>query len=185
MRQDPIVIQPYDPAWPSSFATQKAALESELTDVLVAPTQHIGSTSVPGLAAKPIIDMLALVDDYAAFTEAPQRLEHLSWVAAPEPGDADRRTWSLCFPSVERRTHHLHVVEQASPAWRDWVLFRDYLRAHPDDARRYARLKHSLAATDARDRPAYRAGKGPVIAELMDLARDWQDRQNDVDLNPG
>ena len=173
VRQDPIIIQPHDPAWAQAFDLQKAAVTSALAGRLVAPVEHIGSTSVPGLPAKPIIDMLAVVDDYAAFSPELLQLKRIGWLPAPEPGDESSRKWSACFPTVEYRTHHLHVVEQTSTSWRDWLLFRDYLRCHVQAAERYADLKRELAAADRGDRARYRAGKAPLIDELMQLARDW------------
>ncbi|MFD7311579.1 GrpB family protein [Promicromonospora sp. NPDC059942] len=173
MRQDPIVVQPHDPRWQHDFDTQRLALEPVLAGLLVAPVEHIGSTSVPGLPAKTIVDMLAVVDDHQAFAPALPELLRIGWVHAPEPGDVEQRKWSVCFPSAELRTHHLHVVEHASTGWRDWLLFRDYLRVHPEAAHRYATLKAELAAQDRRDRVRYRSGKAPLIGELMDEARAW------------
>ncbi|WP_243056665.1 GrpB family protein [Nocardioides sp. SR21] len=170
MRRDPIVIQPYDAAWPARFEEQRAVLEP----VLGVPVHHIGSTAVPGLPAKPIIDMLAVVEDH---TRVPgERLESAGWVHAPEPGDEEQRKLSYCHPTVEHRTHHLHVIEHDSDGWRDWLLFRDYLCEHPDEAERYAALKRELAAQDDTDRPRYRAGKAPLIAELMVTARSGRPR---------
>lgn len=174
MRKDDIVIQPYDTLWADAFQAQAAVLTPVLADSLVAPIAHIGSTSIPGMPAKPIIDMLAVIDDYDAFRPVMPQLPSLGWTHAPEPGDEDRRRWSLCFPTVEHRSHHLHVVERTSTGWRDWLLFRDYLRDHPADAERYAALKQALARGDATDRDRYRSGKAPLIGELMERARDWQ-----------
>ncbi|GIJ43649.1 hypothetical protein Val02_05350 [Virgisporangium aliadipatigenens] len=89
------------------------------------------------------------------------------WTHAPEPGDEPARKWSFCYPDVGRRTHHLHVVEDAAANWRSLLAFRDHLRGHPGDAAEYARLKRRLAAVDPDDRPRYRAGKAPFIEELL------------------
>jgi GrpB-like predicted nucleotidyltransferase (UPF0157 family) len=148
-------------------------LEAALGDWLVSPIEHIGSTAVPGLPAKPIIDMLAVIDRYEAFAPALTELERIGWIHAPEPGDPGQRKWSACLPNVEHRTHHLHVVERDSTGWRDWLVFRDFLHAHPEQAARYAALKQELSAVDAEDRPRYRAGKAPLIRELTDRARRW------------
>lgn len=177
MRLDRIVIRSYDPDWPASFRTQETSLTPVLGDRLVMPLQHIGSTAIPGMPAKPIIDMLAVVPSYEAFGPAVHDVEPLGWTHAPEPGDDDSRRWSLCFPAIEHRTHHLHVVEHDSTGWPDWLLFRDYLRTHPSAAGRYAVVKRELAAIDDTDRVRYRAGKAPVIAELLDQARSWADRR--------
>lgn len=174
MRKDQIAIQPYDPQWAHAFQAQAAVLTPLVTDLLATPLEHIGSTSIHGMPAKPIIDMLAVVDDYEAFRPVMAQLPSVGWNHAPEPGDEDRRKWSLCFPTVEHRSHHLHVVEHAGTGWRDWLLFREYLNDHPADAERYAALKHDLARADPTDRARYRSGKAPLIAELMGRARVWQ-----------
>lgn len=174
MRLDVISIEPYNPDWPRLFDEQALRIERCLSGWLSAPVEHIGSTSIPGMPAKPIVDMLALVADSESFGGALPKLSSIGWVHAPEPGDRDQRKWSVCFPSVEHRTHHLHVVEQGSNDWPQWLLFRDYLRTHPDAAQRYAALKEALAAADDRDRLRYRAGKAPLISQLMVEARAWR-----------
>ncbi|MEV0730203.1 GrpB family protein [Polymorphospora sp. NPDC050346] len=85
------------------------------------------------------------------------------WVHAPEPGDAENRKWSLCHPDIARRTHHLQVVERRSDGWREWLAFRDHLRADGEARDAYAALKRRLAAANDRDRPRYRAGKAGFI----------------------
>lgn len=174
MRLDPIEIRPYDPHWPESFGVQSARLQATLSGWLSAPIEHIGSTSIPGMPAKPIIDMLGLVADYESFAAALPHLSSIGWVHAPEPGDLEQRKWSNCFPTVQHRTHHLHVVEDASPEWRGWLLFRNYLRTHSAAAERYGDLKRRLAEIDNTDRVRYRASKAPLIEELMQQARTWE-----------
>ncbi|NUT35953.1 MAG: GrpB family protein [Hamadaea sp.] len=168
-RADPIVISAYDPAWPQLFAREQARVEQALRPWLSAPVEHIGSTSVPGLPAKPIIDMLGRLPRYAAeltpaLTDA---MAAIGWVHAPEPADHTGRKWSYCFPAPSWRTHHLHLVEDGSD-WPTLLAFRDHLRAHPGDAAEYARIKTELAAADNRDRPRYRTGKAPFIAAVLD-----------------
>jgi GrpB-like predicted nucleotidyltransferase (UPF0157 family) len=114
--------------------------------------------------------MLAVVDDVAAAQALLPEISALGWHHAPEPGDADGRRLSLSTPSVERRTHHLHVVEHESPGWRDWLAFRDHLRRDPDAATAYAVLKRGLAAAHGRgpdDRTAYRHGKSSFVADVL------------------
>jgi GrpB-like predicted nucleotidyltransferase (UPF0157 family) len=127
----------------------------------------VGSTAIPGLAAKPIIDMLALVRDFDKTAGIVADLGDIGWVHAPEPGDRERRKWSFCFPDVAWRTHHLHIWEIRSPDWRRLLLFRDHLRRHPDLAAEYARIKAELAAADDHDRPRYRSGKAPFIEDIL------------------
>jgi len=167
-RLDPIEIIAYDPAWPGLFERERARVDQALSPWLAGPVEHIGSTSVPGLPAKPIIDMLARVEHYDPALTDPlvQALAGIGWIHAPEPTDAGQRKWSFCFPDASWRTHHLHVVE-LSWGWPGLLAFRDHLRTHPADAAEYARIKVELAAADNRDRPAYRAGKAPFIEGLL------------------
>jgi len=151
-------------------------VESALRPWLVGPVEHVGSTSVPGLAAKPIIDMLARIPDYDT-GDIVGAMSGVGWVHAPEPGDDQNRKWSFCFPDVGWRTHHLHIFEIASVRWPLLLTFRDHLRDHPEDAAEYGRIKRALAAADAHDRPRYRGGKAPFIEELLNrsqrLDADW------------
>jgi GrpB-like predicted nucleotidyltransferase (UPF0157 family) len=165
-RRDLIKIIPYDDNWPAAFQQQRPRVEAALRPWLVGPVEHIGSTSVPGLAAKPIIDMLARIPDYAV-DEVIGAMSGIGWVHAPEPGDDQDRKWSFCFPDIGWRTHHLHIFESASVRWPSLLTFRDHLRSHPEDAAEYGRIKLALAAVDAHDRPRYRQGKAPFIEELL------------------
>ncbi|ADB29289.1 protein of unknown function UPF0157 [Kribbella flavida DSM 17836] len=167
MRLDRITITEYDVHWPALFEQQRRRVEPVLEPWLVRPVDHIGSTAVPGLPAKPIVDMVAVITDHRSVAGCFGELAAVGWVPAPEPGDDEARKHSWCYPSVEHRTHHLHVVEQASPGWRTWLAFRDHLRADPADRAEYARIKRELAAADDQDRPAYRAGKAPFITAVL------------------
>jgi GrpB-like predicted nucleotidyltransferase (UPF0157 family) len=173
VRQDPIRMCPYDPAWAVSFEYERARLAAVLDTSLTQPVEHIGSTAVPGLVAKPIIDIVAVVDDIEAAAVAEVPLREIGWLAAPEPGDDAERKLSYCLPSVELRTHHLHVVERESSGWRGWLAFRNYLRTHPDAAREYGELKTRLAkeyGTDPNQRDAYRAGKAEWVGSITTRA---------------
>lgn len=164
-RLDPLRVVPADPAWRARFADERDAVSRALRPLLVHPVEHIGSTAVPGLAAKPIIDMLAVVSSHEA---AGERLGRLTgWVHAPEPGDTERRRWSVCRPSIEHRTHHLHVVEDGAWPWRDWLVFRDTLREDAGLREEYGALKQALADEHVDDRSAYRAGKEPFIRRVL------------------
>ncbi|TCM45566.1 GrpB-like predicted nucleotidyltransferase (UPF0157 family) [Kribbella sp. VKM Ac-2568] len=172
MRLDRITIVEYDARWPGLFEEQRDRVEPVLREWLVRPIEHTGSTAVPGLPAKAIIDMAGVVADYDKVPAAFDELAALGWITAPEPGDAEARKWSLCFPSIERRSHHLHIVEESSRGWPTWLAFRDHLRTTPADRDEYARIKRSLASADDEDRPAYRAGKAPFITRVLQQLED-------------
>ena len=162
-----------DTAWAQRFEDERGRLAVALDPWLVEPVEHIGSTSVPGLVAKPIIDMLAVVEDIDDAAAAAGPLGELGWVLAPEPDDRRERKLSFCTPSVALRTHHLHVVERDAPDWRGWLAFRDYLRRHPEQAREYGELKTRLAdqhGADPNQRDAYRAGKADWIRSTTQRA---------------
>jgi GrpB-like predicted nucleotidyltransferase (UPF0157 family) len=176
MRRDPIVISAYDPLWPSAFENQRKRIEPVLHRWLARPIEHIGSTSIPGMPAKPIIDMVAVVHTTGRLEEAVDSLRALGWLPASEPGDAG--PWrSFCTPSIARRTHHLHVVEESEDTWRELLAFREYLRAHPGLAGAYAALKRELASLhggDPNHREPYRRGKAAFIREVTALALSAQ-----------
>jgi GrpB-like predicted nucleotidyltransferase (UPF0157 family) len=172
VRRDKILIEDYDPTWPELFEAHRLTVTNALQKILVHGVEHIGSTSVPGLPAKRIIDMLAVIDDYDNAGPGLEQLTAAGWIMAPEEGDQEARKYSMCYPSVERRTHHLHVVEP-DWGWQNLLLFRDYLRAHPAAAADYAALKRRLAAADDEDRPRYRSAKAPFIWATLADAQRW------------
>jgi GrpB-like predicted nucleotidyltransferase (UPF0157 family) len=169
VREDLIVMCPYDPEWPASFERERRRIEPILRDYLIRPLEHIGSTSIPGLVAKPIIDMVAVVRCIDETSSIARPLERIGWVHAPEPPDEFERRLSFCYPSAARRTHHLHVVEEDFNGWKEWIAFRDYLRVQPELRTEYADLKTHLAAdcgSDPNDRDAYRSGKSEWVTSV-------------------
>lgn len=184
MRRDPIVIYPYDPDWPGAFDRESHRIEPVLRPWLCQRIEHMGSTSIPGMPAKAIIDMLAVVENIDDIQSAIDPLAVLGWVHAPESGDEDHRIRSFCTPNIANRTHHLHVVEESSEHWRGWLAFRDILRAHPGIAGAYAALKRELASAHGGDpnrRSSYRGGKAQFISEVTQIAVGGQP---DRDLRP-
>ena len=139
---DLVRIVPYDPAWPAEFEAERALLEPVLAPWLAGEIHHVGSTSVPGLGAKPVIDILAEVSSLEESRAAIEPLRELSYWWFPY--QEERMNW-FCKPSPEHRTHHLHLVVPGSEAWREELAFRDALRAEPETARAYEELKRRLA----------------------------------------
>jgi GrpB-like predicted nucleotidyltransferase (UPF0157 family) len=149
---------------------ERAALVQALDDVIV-DLQHIGSTSIPGLPAKPTIDILLGTKEWPWPTAVDEDLEQLrySFYKAPE------ENWRVYLKPWRnsRRGYHLHIVEHDSDHWRRHLHFRDYLRTHAEEARRYESLKHDLAKAHTYDRGKYQQGKAALIAELTKKAREW------------
>jgi GrpB-like predicted nucleotidyltransferase (UPF0157 family) len=170
VRRDPIRMVAHRPEWAAAFERERARVTAVLALWAAGPVEHIGSTAVPGLAAKPIIDMMVSLGDHRHGDEVRAALAGIGWVHAPEPGDEDRNKWSFCFPDPGRRTHHLHVYVIGDPVPASLTVFRDHLREHPEDAAEYGRIKTALAAADEDDRPRYRAGKAPFIQAVLERA---------------
>jgi GrpB-like predicted nucleotidyltransferase (UPF0157 family) len=167
----PVVIVPYHPEWPRQFEQERARLDETFASTK-AVIEHIGSTAVPGLAAKPVIDIMIGV---AALSEAEGQIESLraqgyEYVPAYEAQLPQRRYFRK--PRAEPRTHHVHCVILGSSFWHDQLVFRNYLRANPTAAGAYATLKQDLASRYAADREAYSEAKSEFIAAILTHARD-------------
>lgn len=162
---DEIALSPADPAWSRLFEEEEARLLAGFGSHLVA-LEHIGSTAVPGLDAKPIIDILGGVTSMAAADALLEPLCAAGWDTSPEFNAtlSDRR-FLLRWPGGVR-THHLHLVVFGSEAWRVPLLFRDRLRAHPQLARQYRDLKYALAKAHRVDREAYTAAKTDFVSSV-------------------
>lgn len=169
---DNVVIMDYDPRWPELYAEAAAGLRQALGASLVS-VEHIGSTSVPGLAAKPIIDIQAVIRAVSDVDEAAPALAALGWArgtftAGPDP------EWHLYFKKNDAhgaRTHQLHAYEADHPAASAHLLFRDYLRAHPEEAARYEDLKRRLAEQYRHDRFAHGDAKTAYVQAVLTKAR--------------
>ena len=163
---EPVRIVEYDPAWPDRFEAERALLQDVIGDQVVGGIHHVGSTAVPGLAAKPIIDILVGVTDLHSSRTCFEPLAKLDYLYAPYR--ADQMHW-FCKPDPDRRTHHLHVVPADSDRFREELAFRDHLRAHPETAAEYAALKRELATRFEHDREAYTQAKGDFIRSILSI----------------
>ena len=165
MSKDQLIeLVPYSAAWPASFLEEAALLRSALAQWLVAAPEHIGSTAVPGMVAKPVIDIMAPVESLQASRSAIQAAAAIGYCYAPYK--SDQMHW-FCKPSPEHRTHHLHLVEHASPLWLERLAFRDALRGSASLAFEYQALKRALATQHANDRDAYTEGKTQFIKSIL------------------
>lgn len=163
----PAVVVAYDPQWPRQFERLRSQVDAALAGVEHV-TVHIGSTAVPGLDAKPIIDLGVVVADQTAVAAAIDALAAAGWQHEGDLGVPGRDAFR---PPASTIYHHLYVITNGSQAHRDHMDLRDFLRAHPGQAARYAKLKHQLAPLLRTDRAAYATGKANLIAELLTHAR--------------
>lgn len=159
-----IEIVPYDPAWPTRFAEERAALQTVLRPWLVGEIEHIGSTAVPGLAAKPVIDVMAPVASLDASVGGIGAAARAGYLY--HPYRAEVMHW-FCKPSPQVRTHHLHLVPLGSKLWLERLAFRDALRSDASLRHAYAELKRALAARHAADREAYTEGKTDFVRQVV------------------
>jgi GrpB-like predicted nucleotidyltransferase (UPF0157 family) len=160
-RDAPIELVAYDARWPAEFERERALLAELIGPWLVGSIEHIGSTAVPGLVAKPVIDIMAPVQDLAASRPALEPLARARYCYYPYRGDVMH--W-FCKPSPAWRTHHLHLVPHDGALWRERLTFRDALRGDAALAAEYAALKGVLAARYPEDRDAYTDAKRPFVS---------------------
>ena len=175
VRED-VVIEPWDARWPELFEREQAHLRDALPEPLVRRIEHFGSTAVPGLAAKPVIDMLVEVTDLELTRQQVVPIleaKGYDYFWRPTQGD-DRPPFYAWFirrdPASGRRTHHIHMVEAHFEQWQG-LLFRDHLRAHAAAAREYEALKRQLAEAYPNDRVAYTKEKTRFVTRIIDTAR--------------
>jgi len=180
--REEIAIVPYDPRWPELFRREKDHLLSCLPHDLIRRIEHFGSTAVPELAAKPVVDMLVEVTDLQA-TQAriapvlEQQGYDYFW--RPTHGDDGPPFYAWFIkrdPTTQIRTHHIHMVEGHFTEHWDRLLFRDYLIEHPAVAKHYENLKFRLASAAPNDRVAYTQGKSDFIVEVTQRAKNYYGR---------
>jgi GrpB-like predicted nucleotidyltransferase (UPF0157 family) len=168
---DPAVrIVPYDPAWPERFVQEAARLWQALAGVAVR-IDHVGSTAVPGLAAKPIIDIQVSVHALEPLEAYRVPLEALGYLFVFNPEMPDFHFFGK--PPERPRSYHIHVIQAGGPHEQRHLVVRDFLRAHPEVAREYAGLKRAVAEQHPGDRLSYMAGKEAFVVELERRALAW------------
>lgn len=165
----PVIIVDYDPKWPDAFAAEKARIEAALAgqEALI---EHVGSTAVPGLSAKPIIDILIGVPDLDVADRCVAPLVALGYEYFPEH-EATMPERRYLDRIGEPLSYHLHMVAAGGEFWQRHLAFRDYLRAHPEVADQYDRLKRDLAERYRDDREAYTNAKTDFIRSVEERAR--------------
>ncbi|PQO40987.1 GrpB family protein [Blastopirellula marina] len=170
-----IEVVPADPQWPQAFQAEAARIAEVLSGNLIR-AHHIGSTAVPHLAAKPVIDILLEVTDVAALDAQDHAMEQLGYTPRGELGIPGRRFY---LRGLIRRTHHIHAFAAGSQDVRRHLAFRDYLIAHSDVAKQYAGLKQQCAQACDNDNEKYCAGKHAFVVEHQDKALAWYEGLGD------
>lgn len=168
MNKDIVYLNSYDDKWPELAAKEIAAIRNVLPGINF-EIEHIGSTAIPGLSAKPIIDLLIGVDDLTdakQFVEPLEKIGYSYWRANP-------KEWHFYFvkglplAGGAGRTHHVHIYEKNHEDFRKKLLFRDYLSTHSDVAQEYLRLKQNLSNQFSDDREAYTNGKTEFVNSIL------------------
>lgn len=157
-----VTIASYDPAWPALYESERAKIVAALGG-LIAEIHHVGSTAVPGLSAKPVIDIMIAVRQLDDAIDCSGPLSDLGYAFIDYPQNSARRF----FRKGQPRTHHVHIVEQGSDELREHLAFRDALRTHADWRDQYAALKIALADRHRNDRAQYTARKTDFVRRML------------------
>lgn len=169
--REEISIAPHDPGWPNLYENEAAFLRLKLPQSVVIKIEHFGSTAVPGLAAKPVIDVLVQVSSLEETKEQiVPILEAEGYDYFWRTDDSPAYAWFIKRDSEGKRTHHIHMVEADSKLW-ERLYFRDYLSEFPEEAKRYAELKQALAERYPNDRMAYTEGKAEYVIAITERAK--------------
>jgi GrpB-like predicted nucleotidyltransferase (UPF0157 family) len=170
-RFDPAIdVVPHDPEWAGEFEREAAAIRNALSDVLLR-IEHVGSTAVPGLPAKPIIDIQVSVSNIEERESFVRPLERIGYLFAPEPDSPDYHFFGK--PRERPRRYHVHVCAAGGGEEMRHLVVRDFLRSHSEEAAKYADLKRELARRTHQDRLAYIEGKEPFMRDLEQRAVAW------------
>lgn len=164
---DTVVIVDYDPRWPALFEEERARIEPAIA-AFATSIEHMGSTAVPGLCAKPIVDLLVTVEQFGPPDRYSPALAAFSYVLRVDPANTERHAFGK-RDALGRRPvpgYNLHIVQQGGRVHRRTLAFRDYLRTHPEAAREYGDLKRKLAATYGSDRDAYTQAKTAFVRSI-------------------
>jgi len=164
-----VVILDYDPQWPRDFESLRRRIWPGVEDVAVA-IEHVGSTSVPGLAAKPVLDIDIIVESEQGVHQAIERLAKIGFTHRGNQGIEGREAFRATTNDPNDPAHNLYVCRQNSAALRDHVTFRDYLRTNPETAKAYADLKRSLTAQFPHDVNSYATAKTDFVTRVLETA---------------
>ena len=164
MRTKKVIVVPYDKAWKSAFEEIKKEIERVIGDLIIG-IEHVGSTSVDGLSAKPIIDIDVVIKDYSVFATVVQKLETIGYIHEGDLGIKDREAFKYSNkPHLQK--HHLYVCPQYSEELHRHVTFRDYLKNNREAVKKYSLVKETAAILFPNEIEKYIDYKTPCIEEL-------------------
>jgi GrpB-like predicted nucleotidyltransferase (UPF0157 family) len=164
MRTRKVVVLPYDTAWQSDFEKIKCEIEKAIGDLIIG-IEHVGSTSVEGMSAKPCIDIDVIIKDYSVFGEIVRKLSAIGYIHEGDLGIKDREAFKYA-DKPHLMLHHLYVCPQYSEELRRHITFRDFLRRTPEAVRKYSLVKEKAAELFPDEIDQYIAFKAPCIEEL-------------------
>ncbi|NYT11952.1 MAG: GrpB family protein [Methanomassiliicoccales archaeon] len=168
--RDVVEVVEYDPRWRDLFNEERKLLERALSGLIIA-IQHVGSTSIPGMSAKPVIDIMICVKEQSSPYVYIERVGPLGYIYQEQEDEPER----IYFMKGMPRTHHLHFILHDTKQYWEHILFRDYLIANRDAFEEYVDLKRELAKRFREDREGYWAGKDKFIKSIVEKARRSQD----------
>lgn len=162
-------VVPYNPDWKDEYLKESEKIANFMKGEIV-EIYHIGSTAIPGIFAKPVIDILVEVKDISNVDKYNSNMEELGYISAGEAGIEGRRFF---FKGLYTRTHHVHIFQTGSPEIKRHINFRDYMIAYPEEAKRYEELKKEVAIKFRYDSKGYCAGKDAFIKDIDRKAEEW------------
>jgi GrpB-like predicted nucleotidyltransferase (UPF0157 family) len=167
MRTKKVTVLPYDKAWKSDFEEIKKEIESAIGDLIIG-IEHVGSTSVEGMSAKPCIDIDVIIKDYSVFAAVVSRLETIGYIHEGNLGIKDREAFKY-LDKPHLKTHHLYVCPAYSEELHRHITFRNFLRSHPEAVKKYSSIKETAAKLFPDDIDGYIRYKSPCIEELYQM----------------
>ena len=164
MQSKKVIVLPYDRAWETAFEAIKTEIDAAIGDLIVG-IEHVGSTAVEGMSAKPCIDIDVIIKDYSVFDTVVCRLEAIGYAHEGDLGIKDREAFKYSHkPHLQK--HHLYVCPESSEELHRHITFRDFLRGNPEAVGKYSAAKEAAAALFPEDIDQYMAYKSPCIEEL-------------------
>lgn len=174
LKRGTVKLMPYDPKWPDLFNKEKALLQKTFGDQILA-IEHIGSTAIPGISAKPIIDIEIGVESLDVARDMKEKFEKIGYEHRPfVPGyTKEEMQWEELYAKgpEEKRTYYVHVTIYDDSHWKNDLFFRDYLRQNLSVAKDYTELKQKLAKKYTNDRRSYTDGKDSFIKNILEMAK--------------